>query len=118
MIRNVLSVVTMVGIAGTAAAENKYVAADNSPITKLCVSAAVDSKTKFNLNMHRSHLTDRYIRKNISCNGVEIAQFAKEAGNLPNYYMLEAKPNVRVDIYQTSQRNKDSKDRVIMVAGN
>lgn len=98
-------------------AETEYVAADNSPISKLCVSAAVDDKVRFNLNMNKSRLTDRYIRTNIACNGKSIAQFAREAGNFGNYYLLEVNPEAQIKIYKTTDLRESSEENVILVAG-
>ena len=69
------------------AAETQYVAGDANPETKLCITAAVGSYTKF-----KRQMTDyatyspmstkfRFVANNIYCNGYNIAQFSEDAGN-------------------------------------
>ncbi len=120
MKKNLIKMISMFAFVGGSSvgfAETEYVAADNSPISKLCVSAAVDDKVRFNLNMNKSRLTDRYIRTNIACNGKSIAQFARDAGNFGNYYLLEVNPEAQINIYKTSDQREPSQDKVILVAG-
>ncbi len=79
---NAISMFAFVGGTGVGFAETEYVAADNSPISNLCVSAAVDDKIRFNLNRNKSRLTDRYIRTNIACNGKPLRSLREKQATL------------------------------------
>lgn len=65
-----------------------YVAADKSPETRLCVSAAMDPEIRFVLKMQDSGLSRNLIANRIHCNGMNITAFAKEAGNSKNFQRL------------------------------
>ncbi|NVK23995.1 MAG: DUF3718 domain-containing protein [Gammaproteobacteria bacterium] len=74
------------GLAATANAA-QYTAADNTPESKLCVSAATASKVKMHRqvkNFRSSQMpTSNYtlIANELYCNGVNVAEFARQAGN-------------------------------------
>lgn len=67
-----------------------YKAADNSPESHLCVTAATASKMKMNNEVRTFRASTskgtlgksyRLIANKLYCNGVDIAEFAAEAGN-------------------------------------
>lgn len=77
------------GLALSANAET-YVAADNSPESKLCVTAATANKMRMHneVRTFRASTTKgtlgksyRLIANQLYCNGVDIAEFAASAGN-------------------------------------
>jgi hypothetical protein len=63
----------------------EYVAADNNPVSKLCVSAATESPIRFFVQAADLRLSRTFVANNITCNGIHIASFAKQAGNEQNY---------------------------------
>lgn len=83
---SVLLGVCLLGASATQAAT--YVAADDSPATRLCVSAAMDSAIGFVIKMRESHMTRPFIANRITCNGKNITAFAYETGNTRNYQRL------------------------------
>jgi len=83
------SVLLGVCLLGASAAQAAiYVAADKSPATRLCVSAAMDSAVGFVIKMRESNMTRPFIANRITCNGKNITTFAYEAGNTKNYQRL------------------------------
>jgi|GEM_PF-3133566 len=82
----VLLGVCMLGASAAQAAI--YVPADDSPATRLCVSAAMDVPIRFVMNMRESNMTRPFIANRITCNGKNITAFAYETGNIKNYQRL------------------------------
>lgn len=72
-------------LAATAAQAVEYVAADNNPVSKLCVSAATESPIRFFVQASDLRLSRTFVANHITCNGEHIASFAKQAGNEQNY---------------------------------
>lgn len=80
------TVILSLSLAGIANA-SEYSAADNSKESKLCVAAATNNK----MQMHRkvadftptimTSKNYRLVANNLYCNGVNISDFAKSAGN-------------------------------------
>ncbi len=83
---SVLIGLCLLGASATQAAV--YVAADKSPATRLCVSAAMDSAIGFVIKMRESNMSRPFIANRITCNGKNITAFAYEAGNSKNYQRL------------------------------
>lgn len=75
-------------LAATGAQAVEYVAADDNPISQLCVSAAVDNPLRFFDNMREIRVSKGVVANKISCNGINITSFAKQAGNERNYLHL------------------------------
>ncbi|QTH64751.1 DUF3718 domain-containing protein [Psychrosphaera ytuae] len=67
--------------------EKQYVAADDSPETRLCVTAADGTINKFRRQVHNYGLQGplaikyRFVANKVYCNGFNITQFAEDAGN-------------------------------------
>jgi len=75
-------------LTATATQAVEYVAADDYPISQLCVSAAVDSPLRFFDRMREIRVTKGMVANKITCNGINITNFAKLAGNERNYRHL------------------------------
>lgn len=67
-----------------------YEAADNSPESKLCVAAATQNKINMNQavknfmansSLSKMNKNYKFIANNLYCNGTDVAEFAKNAGN-------------------------------------
>ncbi len=81
-----------------------YVASDNSIESKLCVAAATASKTRVNTIVKQVSST-KLTRKNytlvaneLSCNGINIADFAAQAGNIAVANKLKSYRTKNVEI--------------------
>lgn len=63
------------------AANVKFVAADNSVATRLCISAATDSRLEFRQQVKDSRISIRTVANKLHCNDLPAADFAYQAGN-------------------------------------
>lgn len=82
----------------------QYVAADDNPTSKLCVSAAIDSPVRLEVAMRDLGVNKRYVANQVSCNGMNIASFAEYAGNHANYKMLSRYRREHVSIHDLAQQ--------------
>ncbi len=94
-----------------------YIAADDSPESQLCVTAATASKLKMNRAVKdfqpgTSHAeigkSYRLVANNLYCNGMDVAEFASQAGNKAVADKLQQYRSSDVsirDIAQVSQGN-------------
>ena len=108
--------VLLVLTATTAAHAVEYVAADDSPASKLCVSAAMDRPIKFLVEMRDTGVSKRYAANQITCNGTNITSFAQQAGNDGNYNMLNHHRRGHVEISDLAQVPAAT-EAVIQVSG-
>jgi hypothetical protein len=87
----------------TAAQAVEYVAADDNPISQLCVSAALDKPLRFLEQMRELRVATRVVANKVSCNGMNITSFAKQAGNDRNYQHLSRYRRGHVEISDLAQ---------------
>lgn len=91
------------------AEEKQYIAADDSPETKLCVTAADGTYNKFRRQAHnyglQTTLTSKYrfLANNLYCNGFNITQFAEDAGNTKVAMQLKKYRKNSVYIYDIAK---------------
>jgi hypothetical protein len=90
-------------LTATAAQAVEYVAADDHPISQLCVSAAVDTPLRFLEQMREIRVTAKVVANKVSCNGMNITSFAKQAGNERNYRHLSRYRRGHVEISDLAQ---------------
>ena len=90
-------------VAAASAQANEYVAADDNPISQLCVSAAVDKPIRFFVNMRDTGVSKNYVANRVTCNGINITSFARDAGNDRNYQMLNKYRRGYVEINDLAQ---------------
>lgn len=102
-----LLVAVALSTATIASAGNKqsYVAQDNSIESKICVAAASASKMRMN-NAVKSispakHMSAKYelVANKLSCNGINIADFAAKAGNIDVANKLKSYRSKNVEIH-------------------
>ncbi|OBP14822.1 hypothetical protein A5320_13990 [Rheinheimera sp. SA_1] len=100
-----VSCAVLLAITATATAAHavEYVAADDNPASKLCVSAAMDRPIKFMVEMRDNGVSKRYAANKITCNGTNITSFAQQAGNEGNYKMLNRHRRGHVEISDLAQ---------------
>lgn len=115
-----LSVVTTSAFAGV-----KYVAADDSLETQLCVSAAMATPIQFYTAVRDSGYSLRSVSNGVTCNSANIGEFAQSAGNdrnartLLRVYNGEGHVEVRDEVSQISSAGLDiaSADRIVYIRG-
>ena len=90
-------------LTATAAQAVEYVAADDNPISQLCVSAALDKPLRFLEQMRELRVATRVVANKVSCNGMNITSFAKQAGNDRNYQHLSRYRRGHVEISDLAQ---------------
>lgn len=95
----------------------QYVAADNNPASKLCVSAAMDTPIRFLLQVRDSSTSFAYLANQVSCNGINITSFAQQAGNTDNYNRLSHYRRGHVAISDLAQRSPMPADQILTVSG-
>lgn len=90
IVTNIKTGLTVIALTfGLASAANaaQYTAADNSIESKMCVTAATASKMKMHneiKDFSSSKLTSksyRLVANKLYCNGINVAEFARQAGN-------------------------------------
>lgn len=82
--RNVLvlsAITALISLASTAHAEVRYLAADDSKESALCVSAAVDRHHQFSNKVEVSGIPYKTVAAKLDCNGINVALFSAQAGN-------------------------------------
>lgn len=112
-------------VANSAMAATKYVAADESRETQLCVSAAMDAPIRFYSSVRDSGFSLRSVSNNVTCNDASIGQFAASAGNTRNAKQLmkvfngEGRVEIRdeVSLNAGDGLNVASVDRVVYIKG-
>jgi len=80
------------------AAESRYVAADQSMETALCLSAATASKSDFKQDLRFNRLRPTVAANKLLCNDLPVASFAFQAGNTAVYQHLKPYVKGHVDI--------------------
>ena len=77
-------VVMVVGLAfgamATAQADSRFVAADESVTSKICVAAAKGNKMNLHQEIRRAGLTREYVADNVTCNDMPITEFVEQYG--------------------------------------
>ncbi|QSX29242.1 DUF3718 domain-containing protein [Shewanella cyperi] len=78
----ILAAVLAAGLSTTAqATQYVFVAMDNTPETKMCVSAGSNDRDALRLQLNQSSYgTARYNANTVLCNGKSLAQFAHQYG--------------------------------------
>lgn len=108
-------------IPAVANAATTYVAADNSKETRLCVSAAMDSRIGFYISYKKSGKGMHYIANSITCNNLLIGDFADQAGNTLNANHLakfqRIKGHALIKDYALADKQNDSEDKIVLVHG-
>ncbi len=112
-------------IANSAMAATKYVAADASIESQLCVSSATASPLQFHTQVRDSGISLRTVARKITCNDVPIGRFAADAGNVRNGQRLLRLNSVdgHVEIRDEVSQNATpsllvaSADRVVYIKG-
>lgn len=115
----IASVITFPVLANAA---TTYVAANNSRETKLCVSAAMDSRIAFYVAYKNSAKGMHYIANNINCNNLLISEFANQSGNTANAAYLEKYQRKQghtqiKDYVSVNQQQESHIDRIVLVSG-
>lgn len=109
----------LASLAITAAhAEVRYVAADTSKATELCVSAATDSRIQFYVRAHESGYSMRSIANNTTCNGASIVEFGQQAGNINTAAYLRKYDNGAGSVEVKSVSDAASRGDSVSVAAN
>jgi len=90
-------------LTATATQAVEYVAADDNPISQLCVSAAIDKPLRFLEQMREIRVAAGVVANKVSCNGMNITSFAKQAGNERNYRHLSRYRRGHVEISDLAQ---------------
>lgn len=91
------------------AEEKQYIAADDSPETKLCVTAADGTYNKFRRKVSSYGLQGplavkyRFVANKVFCNGFNITQFAEDAGNTKIAMQLKKYRKNSVYIYDIAK---------------
>lgn len=109
----------LLGLSAAASAGVRYVAADDSAESQLCVSAAVDKHFRFENKVELSGIPYKTVAAKLDCNGVNVAQFSADAGNSKVAERLSRYSPMRgeVQIRQAQAQPKDGADVVVLVKG-
>lgn len=99
----IVSCAVCFALTATGAQAVEYVAADDNPISQLCVSAAVDSPLRFFDNIREIRVAKGFVANKVTCNGINITSFAKQAGNERNYRHLSNYRRGHVEISDLAQ---------------
>ncbi|WP_438865055.1 hypothetical protein [Neptunicella sp.] len=114
-------IIAAVSLPLLANAATTYVAADNSRESKLCVSAAMDSRIGFYITYKKSGKGLHYIANSITCNNLLIGDFANQAGNTLNANHLakfqRVKGHALIKDYALTDKQNDSEDKIVLVHG-
>lgn len=94
----------------------QYVAADNHPASKICVSAAVDKPIQLTIQLRDAFVSKTYAANQISCNGINLTTFAYQAGNQSNHKMLSRYRRGYVEINDLAQL-PPADSQVIYISG-
>jgi len=99
----IVSCAVCFALTATGAQAAEYVAADDNPISQLCVSAAVDSPLRFFDTMREIRVSKGVVANKVTCNGINITNFAEQAGNERNYRHLSNYRRGHVEISDLAQ---------------
>ncbi|WDE13473.1 DUF3718 domain-containing protein [Thalassomonas haliotis] len=89
------------------AATYKFVAANNLPGTKLCISAVKNDLIGYKDMAKRYHVRHKYIANNVTCNGEEIASFAAAYGATRTAEYINRFHKGKVSIIDIAKAAKD-----------
>ena len=106
------SLLALSAIAGVAHAETRYVAADDSTPTRLCVSAVSDARIRFYTEVRDSGMNMRAVDKMVTCNGQNIGTFALNAGRKDNAHQLMRHEPGYIDVREVSFIQPESTQKV------
>ncbi len=112
-------------IGTTATAGVRYVAADDSKESSVCVSAATDRHNIFSDKVEAAGFGYKMVAAKLNCNGVNIALFSAEAGNtktaqrLARYSPARGEVEIRQAMLQQPNDTKlaASNDIIVLVKG-
>ena len=109
----------LIGLSATASAGVRYVAADDSAESQLCVSAALDKHFRFENKVELSGIPYKTVAAKLECNGINVAQFSADAGNSKVAKKLERYSPIRgeVQIHQALLDQNSRADVVVLVKG-
>ena len=109
----------LIGLSATASAGVRYVAADDSAESQLCVSAALDKHFRFENKVELSGIPYKTVAAKLECNGINVAQFSADAGNSKVAKKLERYSPIRgeVQIRQALLDQNSRADVVVLVKG-
>jgi len=116
--------VALLVVATSSQAAVKYVAADGSKESALCVSAAIDKPIQFANHVEMSGFPYRHLARVLTCNGKQVAMFSLQAGNtatatrLARYSQKRGTVDIRQAIDDSNRQNTGSnadKDVVTVV---
>ena len=98
------SVILSLSAAGGATAASKFIAADSSKETKLCMIAVDGTAWKMRVEIRKQRTTQREVARNVLCNDKNIVRFADRHGNQPVHAMLVRHLRPTVIIYPTAAK--------------
>lgn len=108
----------LVTLASTAHAGVRYVAADDSPESAVCVSAAADQFHTFNHKLKVNGMPLKVVAAKLDCNGVNVAVFSAQAGNAKVAKTLARYSPSRGEVeIRQAQTEQGAADKVILVKG-
>lgn len=85
----------------------KFVAADNSFATKVCVLAGSDEMAKLRRAKQYSYDNGKLIANNVTCNGLAISHFAKKYHAMKSFNYLNKKVKSSLRLYDTKVEIQD-----------
>ncbi len=114
-----LSTLTL-GTATANAATYKFVAADNSKTTQLCIAAGSNKLMQYRTTVKELGVTERYSANTVTCNGANIASFAAkyDAMRTAKHINKFRRGSVAITDLALSKENKANDDKVIIVTVN
>ncbi len=96
------------------AAETRYVPADQSMETALCISAATSDRFEFRQDLQFNRVGDQVAANKLQCNNLPVASFAQQAGNTAVYQHLKKYVKGHVDIQDIARTDMRG---IVMVQG-
>lgn len=105
-------------LASAAHAGVRYVAADDSPESAVCVSAAIDRHSTFSNKLKTTGMPLKVVAAKLDCNGVNVALFSAQAGNAKVAKALARYSPARGEVeIRQAQLEQNNADTVILVKG-
>ena len=107
------------GMAATANASVEFVPADTSASTKICIAAAEGNKFKVDRTIEYAGVTKRYVKQEMTCNGMPINDFAAQYHStnvLEQFVATDGSVSSKICI-AAAQGNKLDFNRLIEKAG-
>ncbi len=101
-------------ITSAAAAETRYVPADQSMETALCISAATSDRFEFRQDLQFNRVQDKVAANKLQCNDLPVTSFALQAGNTAVYQHLKKYVKGHVDIQDIARAEMKG---IVMVQG-